>query len=132
MPLSQNSMRVATMSLVLALLACDADDATAPGVELAVTGVFQDGNATCDFGYQCTMTVRYVTTNLVTGQNTGGEVAISGNGTFPATSTSGLLGVGDFTWSFPAEPGTHTIRVCPNVSTPIESRCRSMEVALGG
>jgi hypothetical protein len=77
------------------------------------------------------MTVSYVTSNVATGENMSGEVTMSGNGTYPATSASGSLGRGQFSWTFPTEPGSYQIRVCPNVPSPIDSRCRSLTVSLG-
>jgi len=99
--------RAARLSLVLALAACGRrGDSTAP-------------------------TVSFVTSNVATGEKIPGEVTMSGHGTYPATSTSGSLGRGQFIWTFPTEPGSYQIRVCPNVPSPIESRCRSMTVSLG-
>ena len=122
----------ARLSLVLALVACGGrGDSTAPTVELTVSEVYEGGGTTCDFGYQCSMTVSYVTSNVATGENIPGEVTMSGHGAYPATSTSGSLGSGQFTWTFPTEPGSYQIRVCPNVPSPIDSRCRSMTVSLG-
>lgn len=124
--------RAARLSLVLALAACGRrGDSTAPTVELTVSEVYESGGTTCDFGYQCSMTVSFVTSNVATGEKIPGEVTMSGHGTYPATSTSGSLGRGQFIWTFPTEPGSYQIRVCPNVPSPIESRCRSMTVSLG-
>jgi hypothetical protein len=117
--------------LLLAVAACTVRDSMAPAVELSVSDVYAETAATCDFAYQCTQTVRYVTTDLTSGRNVPGEVAITGPGTHPSTAMSGPLGVGDFTWTFAAEPGTRRIMVCPNVATPIESRCGTMDVNIG-
>ena len=117
--------------LLLAADACTVRDSTAPVIKLSVSDVYAETAATCDFAYQCTQTVRYVTTDLTSGRNVPGEVVITGPGTHPSTAMSGPLGVGDFTWTFAAEPGTHRIMVCPNVPTPIESRCGTMDVDVG-
>jgi hypothetical protein len=124
--------RAARLALVLTLVGCGGrGDSTAPTVELTVSDVYEGGGTTCDFEYHCSMTVGYVTSNVATGENIPGEVTISGHGTYPATSTSGSLGKGQFTWTLPTEPGSYQIRVCPNVPSPIDSRCRSMTVSLG-
>ena len=129
---SRRLARAARLWLVLALAGCSGQgDSTAPTVELTVSDVHEGGGTTCDFEYHCSMTVSYVTSNVATGQNVPGEVTISGHGTYPTTSTSGSLGRGQFIWTFPTEPGSYQIRVCPNVPSPIESRCRSMTVSLG-
>ena len=117
--------------LLLPVAACTVRDSTAPDIQLSVSQVFAEAGETCDFAYQCMLTVRYVTTDLRSGRNVPGEVAITGPGTHPSTAMSGPLGVGGFTWTFAAEPGTHRIMVCPNVATPIQSRCGTLDVEVG-
>lgn len=117
--------------LILVFDACSGRDSTAPQVELTVSAVYAQTSATCDFDYTCTQGVRYVTTDLATGRNVAGEVAISGAGTHPPTATSGPLGVGDFIWVYSAQPGTQQITVCPNVPAPLQTRCRTMDVSIG-
>ena len=122
---------VAIVVRLAMLSACASRDTIAPDVQLAVSDVSAAGAATCNFAYQCTQTVRYATVDLATGRNVAGEVAITGAGTHPETATSGPLGVGEFAWTYSAEPGVHQIEVCPNGPTPIQARCRTMDVTIG-
>lgn len=122
---------VTGLALAGVLVACGAgQEATGP-VVLTVSDVHDEGHPTCDFAYHCAVEVVFLTSNLSTGKRVAGEVAITGIGDFPATATSSTLGRGQFTWTIPAEPGSYEIRVCPNVPSPAESRCRSLRVSIG-